>query len=153
MSTNICPNTLRSQKGLTLVEILVTLVIISVGLLGVAALHLTSLKNGYDSSSRSRATWLANDIADRMRANRDVARTGAYNVAIGGTVSGTSIAVADVTQWKNQINLALGGDGSIAVIPLGTDFLATIVIQWNERGLSGGGATTTTQALQVNVGL
>lgn len=125
------------QRGLTLVEVLVTVVIISVGLLGIAALHLTSLKNGYDSNSRSRATWLANDIADRMRANATAAEAGSYNVVIGGTLAGASTAVTDVTQWKNQLNLLLGGDGSIQVNPAGSDFVASIVIQWNERGTPG----------------
>lgn len=143
------------QHGLTLVEILITVVIMSVGLLGVAALHLTSLRNGYDSSSRSRATWLANDIADRMRANQLVAQQGGYNVAIGASVSGATIATTDVTQWKNQITQILGGgaDGSINVTQLGTDYLATIIIRWTERGTSNPSASPSLTQLQVDIGL
>jgi type IV pilus assembly protein PilV len=54
---------------MTLVEVLVTLVLISVGLLGVAALQLTTLKNNQESYVRSQAAMLAADILDRMRSN------------------------------------------------------------------------------------
>ncbi len=143
-----------ATKGLSLVEILVTLVIISVGLLGAAALHLTSIKNGYDSSSRSRATWLANYIADRMRANESDAEQLNYNVVFNGAIAATanSTTITDITEWKNQIKDSLGGDGSITVTPVGTDYIATVIIKWNERGPNGGTAANPTQ-LQVQFGI
>src|SRR6185503_2164519 len=52
----------QAQTGMTLVEVLVTLVLISVGLLGVAALQLTTLKNNQESYVRSQAAMLAADI-------------------------------------------------------------------------------------------
>ncbi|MES1191012.1 MAG: type IV pilus modification protein PilV [Steroidobacter sp.] len=145
-----------ATKGLSLVEILVTLVIISVGLLGAAALHLTSIKNGYDSSSRSRATWLANYIADRMRANESDAEQLNYNVAFSGPIAATanSTTTTDITEWKTQIKDLLGGngDGSITVTQVGSDFVASVIIQWNERGPNGGTAANPTQ-LQVQFGI
>ncbi len=60
----------RAQSGMTLVEVLVTAVMISVGLLGVAALQLTSLKSNQESYVRSQAAMLAADLLDRMRANQ-----------------------------------------------------------------------------------
>ncbi|MGK0498552.1 MAG: type IV pilus assembly protein PilV [Oceanicoccus sp.] len=57
------------QRGLTLIEVMITLVIMSVGLLGLAGLQSTSIKDGLDIGQRSQATWLANEIAERMRAN------------------------------------------------------------------------------------
>ena len=59
------------SRGFTLVEVLVALVVLSIGLLGVAALQLTSLRSNHSSAMRSQATFLAYDIIDRMRANRD----------------------------------------------------------------------------------
>lgn len=124
----------RSQRGVSLVEVLVTVVVISVGLLGVSALHLTSLRNSFDSNSRSKATWLAHDIADRMRANRNAARSGNYTIAIGTSPSGTTIAATDLIGWKNQMSQSLtSGDGSIAVADIGSSKVFTITVQWKER--------------------
>ncbi|MDH5649150.1 MAG: type IV pilus modification protein PilV [Gammaproteobacteria bacterium] len=57
------------QSGLTLIEVLITLVIISVGLLGIAALQLISKQSSFESLQRSTATALASEILERMRAN------------------------------------------------------------------------------------
>src|SRR5262245_50380565 len=70
----------HAQSGMTLVEVLVTLVLISVGLLGIAALQLTTLKSNKDAYVRSQASALAGDILDRMRANTAACRAGAYDV-------------------------------------------------------------------------
>ncbi|MCP3667915.1 MAG: type IV pilus modification protein PilV [Gammaproteobacteria bacterium] len=59
----------RYAQGTTLVEVLVAVVIISIGLLGVAALQITALQGANDTQYRSRATDLAASLADRMRAN------------------------------------------------------------------------------------
>jgi type IV pilus assembly protein PilV len=119
--------------GFTLVEVLVTMVILSVGLLGVAALHTASLRNNLDSALRSQASALAADIADRMRGNRAVALTGSYDIAIGATrtvVVGSPLADKDVKAWKDALARALpGGDGSI----VRTGDVFTITVQWGER--------------------
>jgi type IV pilus assembly protein PilV len=58
------------QRGFTLIEALISVVIMSIGLLGVAALQTRSLGSTNVSSKRSQAILLAGDLADRMRANR-----------------------------------------------------------------------------------
>ncbi|MFV3368614.1 type IV pilus modification protein PilV [Pseudomonas sp. NY15435] len=57
------------QRGITLIEVLVTLLVFTVGLLGVAALQLNALKGIADSNQRSQATWVMQELAERMRAN------------------------------------------------------------------------------------
>lgn len=57
------------QIGVTLVEILVTVVIIAIGLLGLAVMQNISVKASYDSYLRTQASFLAYDIFDRIRAN------------------------------------------------------------------------------------
>jgi len=61
--------TIQKQHGLTLLEILITLVVVSVGLLGIAGLQIAGLKGTRNSALRTQATVLASDIAERMRAN------------------------------------------------------------------------------------
>lgn len=134
-------NTLHTMKtrarGMTLVEVLVTLVIISVGLLGVAALQLTSLRNNYDAYVRSQASMLAADLLDRMRANRGEALAGNYVAALGGFTGTGATWQADVTAWKATLAAQLpSGDGSVrpeAFDATGQVTAVRVTIQWNER--------------------
>jgi type IV pilus assembly protein PilV len=139
--------------GFTLVEVLVTMVILAVGLLGVAALHTASLRNNLDSALRSQASVLAADIADRMRGNRDAALAGDYDIAIGATrtlVAGSPLVDRDVKAWKDLLAQALpNGDGSI----VRTGDVFTITVQWGERLRQGetavvAGDTSNTLAFQ-----
>lgn len=126
-----------ANAGFTLIEVLVTMVIMSVGLLGVAALHTASLRNNLDSALRSQASALASDIADRMRSNRAAALAGAYNIAIGTTVTvvaGSPLADRDKNAWKTLLAQVLpNGDGSVT--RNGDVFVITI--QWGERSRQG----------------
>lgn len=66
MNSYIAP---RKYAGFTMIEILVTLIVLSVGLLGMAAMQITGIRSTAGSTSRTQATLLINDIAERMRAN------------------------------------------------------------------------------------
>lgn len=129
----------RQHNGISLVEILVTTVIISVGLLGVAALHTLSLRNNYEARVDSQATTFVQDIVDRMSANQTEARKGNYDIAIGATVTmGTPPTVrdSDLDAWKKRLKVTLpAGDGSIARVPLGSSQLFVVTISWTERGV------------------
>ena len=123
---------MKRERGMTLVEALVALVVLSVGLLGVAGLQLSSLRNNHNAHLRSQATALAYDIMDRMRANRVAARAGEYNVAIDGTISGATIAATDVNAWRAALAATLpAGEGAVDLVA-GTNQV-TITIQWSER--------------------
>lgn len=73
---------MKTPSGLTLVEVLVTLIVLAFGLLGLVALQTSGLRYNYDAYLRTRAIFLANDIIDRMRANKDAAVAGSYNMDI-----------------------------------------------------------------------
>jgi len=114
----------RAQRGVTLLEVLISIVVLSVGLLGYAGLQTLSMKNNTSSFQRSQATMLTYDIMDRMRANRP--NLGSYNVAIG-----TLGTYPDLISWKNNVAAALpDGDAAIAVDLAGN---ATITIQWDDN--------------------
>ena len=59
----------RSHSGFTLIEVLVTVVVVSIGLLGLAGLQINGLRANMSSEARSKATLMASDIIERMRAN------------------------------------------------------------------------------------
>lgn len=125
------------QKGFTLLEVMVAMLVLSIGLLGLAGLMASSLRNNHSAYYRSQATWLAYDVIDRMRTNRPNAA--GYVVGIPGASAAGGLAGADVTDWKGMIANALPeGDGSVAVAAAGTARTVTVVIQWNDARGTGG---------------
>ncbi len=69
----------KVHHGFTLIEVLVTIVVVSIGLLGLAGLQINGLRANMSSETRSKATMLANDIIERMRANPLGVGGGAYD--------------------------------------------------------------------------
>jgi type IV pilus assembly protein PilV len=137
MSRPAFPLAHPAQHGMTLIEVLVTLVIISVGLLGVAALQLTSLKSNQESYVRSQAAMLAADLLDRMRANQAGFLAGDYDAAtFDGTGRSGTTGGTDMTAWQATINRLLPGDDTQAAGKVERDAttnVVTITIQWAER--------------------
>lgn len=112
-----------------MIEVLVTVLILAIGLLGLAGLQSTSLRSNHSAMLRSQATVLAYDIVDRMRANRDAALDGDYDIALGNAGSGSSMVAGDLIAWKGNLDAMLPeGDG--AVERDGNNF--TITVQWDD---------------------
>jgi type IV pilus assembly protein PilV len=132
MSMNKClyPPRKRHAAGFTLIEVLVTVVVLAVGLLGLAALQAVALKNNRTALYHSYATFYAYDIVDAMRANRAGAIAAGYNFdfdtdAVGGTVAGD-----DMVAWKAALQQNLpDGKGKVTVDLQGN---ALIEVRWNE---------------------
>ncbi|WP_417788108.1 type IV pilus modification protein PilV [Stutzerimonas xanthomarina] len=120
------------EAGATLIEVLVAMVVLAIGLLGLAGLQATSIQSNHSAYYRSQATLLAGDLADRMRANRLEALTNAYltdfpTSSSTNTVTGTT-AEKDVAEWLNQLALTLpDGTGKVEK----NDTLVTISVRWN----------------------
>jgi type IV pilus assembly protein PilV len=131
------------QSGFTLLEVLVAMLVLAIGLLGLAGLMASSMRNNLSASHRTQATWMAYDIVDRMRSNRAGAVTGGYATAMGTAATCSTafptgtIPAQDIAAWKNQLACSLpAGNGSIAVDT--ATRVATILIQWNDsRGNQG----------------
>src|SRR5439155_1501598 len=103
-------------RGFTMVEMLVALVVLAVGMLGVASLFAISLHSGSSAITRMQAVNLAADIADRIRANRRAA--GAYggaaadNSCVGAAAVScgpTQMAADDLYHWQRQLSQAIAG--------------------------------------------
>jgi type IV pilus assembly protein PilV len=136
------------QSGFTMVEVLVALVVLAIGLLGIAALYLNSLQAGRTAIYRTEAVNLAADLADRIRMNRtaqagyatlygDVENAVAACATTGGCTD-AELASTDLKNWKDDIALRLpGGQGQVTVTaPVGVDEPASYVvsIRWSEVG-------------------
>lgn len=113
---------MRNQNGFTLLEVLVTMLIISLGLLGIAGIIANSLKVNQGAYTRSQASLLSNDIIDRMRANRITAEVdpSPYGLAscADAPATPTTVVQTDIKQWCDAIAATLPfgtGTGSITV--------------------------------------
>jgi type IV pilus assembly protein PilV len=137
MHRSINPN---QNKGFSLMEVLIAMLILGVGLLGVAALQTVALKTNHSAYQRTQATFLAYDMMDRMRANRTAAIAGDYNLAMGDDPSaGGTLAEQDLDDWVNNYvaQLLPAGDGSVNCTNAG---VCTVIVQWDESR-TGGAAT------------
>jgi len=124
---------LRSQGGFSMIEVLVTVLILAIGLLGLAGLQSTSLRSNHSAMLRSQATVLAYDIVDRLRANRDAALNGGYDIALGNAGSGSSMVAGDLIAWKGNLDAMLPeGDGAIVRVRNGNRTTFTITVQWDD---------------------
>lgn len=146
----------RLARGFTLLEVLIALLIFSFGLLGMAALMVLSVRTNQSAFLRTQATFLAQTMMDRMRANiGEVAAytaasyptTGSDPCASGATCSPAAIAAHDIAQWSTQLsdslpnasaaiecNGALLGVGSqVGIAPFNGQ--CTMTISWSESTL------------------
>ena len=119
----------RGDAGFTLIEVLIAVLLLSIGLLGLAGLQMASLKNNGSAMNRSQATWIAYDVLDRMRANRTAALNGDYDIALAATApSGTSRADIDLKAWKKELSSLPGGDGAVTT----SSNTVTVLVRWND---------------------
>ncbi len=100
--------TIKTSRGFSLVEVLIALIIMSVGMLGIAGLYVQSMQAGRTSMLRHHAITLAGDVADRIRANPTAgavyAGAGADNncVAQGTNCNVADLAAHDIFLWQQQ---------------------------------------------------
>jgi type IV pilus assembly protein PilV len=147
------PSSRLGTRGFTLLEVLIALLVMSIGLLGIGKLMILSARANDSAYMRSQATALGYTILDAMRANRQAAIVQGYDTAMGvfpGPAGcGTTVATPctsgqqtqnDLSQWGNALALELPlGQGSITTAT-GADtstgannITATIVVQWADK--------------------
>ncbi len=131
----------RKQSGFSLVEVLIALVIMSVGMLGIAGLYVHSMQAGRTSMLRHHAVTLVGDVADRIRANprAGIAYEGAGldGSCVSGVVNCDDVAMAehDILLWKQQATDTLpDGDVDITFDDSGNPPNYVIDVTWSEPG-------------------
>jgi type IV pilus assembly protein PilV len=136
-------NTLEQrQHGFGLVEALVALVVLSVGMIGIAALYGQGLGAGRTALYRTQAVNLAADMADRIRVNRrgDANYGGAAadnGCGPGGATNCTpaQMAAHDLFTWQAQVTALLPGGVGVVQYAGTTPPTYTIQVTWQEVGL------------------
>ncbi|MDI9246786.1 type IV pilus modification protein PilV [Marinobacter sp. CHS3-4] len=129
-----------NQKGFSLIEVIVTILILGIGILGVASTQVVSLKMNTQSQSRSQAVILAEDLLDRVRASYD--NIGAYALAQGDAQgadngacdtsfvpNGASVPANDIATWENNLACLLPAAERTVAINGNT---VTVTIDWDQ---------------------
>lgn len=98
----------RFQEGVGLIEVLIAVLVLGIGLLGIAAMQATALRNSQSSLERTQAVIQTYAILDAMRANLAEARIGSYDMGMTCTApAGGSLVADDKKQWIESLHKAL----------------------------------------------
>jgi len=159
MERNVSKQLTKRNRGFSLIEVLVTIVVLSGGMLGIAALYVESLKSGHTALSRTKAINLAADMADRIRANREgqsfyqvnaapagpapALYCGAYGNANAVECTEEEMAQYDIWLWKTQLGNTADDDAKRSGLANGRGVINrntatnpttySIRITWTER--------------------
>lgn len=110
---------LKKQAGTSLIEVLIAVLVVTIGLLGLAGLQTQSLKSNHSSFIRSNVTHMGYDLGERMRLFEAEAINGEFNTGS-----------ARLTAWQNRLTDIVGNGVTATVTQNGNAF--TISIQWSE---------------------
>ncbi|MDW8322925.1 MAG: type IV pilus modification protein PilV [Burkholderiales bacterium] len=138
----------QAQDGFGLVEVLVTLVLLSVGLLGLAALQGQSQRTTYSAYLRSQAAVLAYDMLDLMRSNRTVATASSYDLT---STSASCTSAAGVTallcDWRTRLGNLPNASGRVRYDSVTR--IITVEVSWDDSRAGGGAHESLTVQTQL----
>jgi len=130
----------RYGRGFTLIEVLITIVVMGIGLLGFALLQTMNLRFAQSANYRTQATNLAYELLDKMRMNRRFAVQYQAASFAGGAATpacprdtGTVSIALNVTRWQCEVRSTLGEGSSAVVTFTPGDGLATVALTWGDE--------------------
>lgn len=134
------PRKRAAVRGVGLIEVLVAVLVLGIGLLGVAAMQATALRNSQSSLERSQGVMHVYTILDAMRANPRAARNGDYDIGMTCTPPATgSLIGSDQNAWISTLQQNLGSTACGQVDCDGA--MCTVTVRWDDsRGTSGSAA-------------
>ena len=126
-----------AARGVGLIEVLIAVLILAIGLLGVAALQATALRNSQSSLQRSQGVVQVYSIMDAMRANAAAARAGAYNQVsmVCAAPAGGSLITADQGAWIQALKQNLGPNACGQINCVAS--VCTITVRWDDSRAGG----------------
>ena len=137
------------QRGVGMLEVLIAVLIVSIGFLGMAALQARALSTNNSAMARSMATVASYSIVDAMRADAAAAESNAYNHTVTANncpaATAGSLASTQLNQWCQQLAAALGAAASTTGTVLCTNIgSCTVTIVFDDSRAGIGGSSTQT---------
>jgi len=128
------------MRGISLIEVMVSVLVLGVGLLGIAAMQSVALRGGQSSLESTQAVMQTTAIIEAMRANWRNA--GDYNrgAMMCGAETGTTLAVNDLNNWVDSLQDSIGS-GACGQIS-GCPGACVITVRWDDSRAGGGAART-----------
>ena len=152
---------MKIMNGFTLIEVLISVIILAIGLLGIAAMQMSGIKTNDSAYLRSQASVMAYEIIDRMRANRDrntekLDKLKGYQTDFNDEMENTpdcasnpcsedELINSDIGEWKNSLRTLPSGVGSISIALEDGMVIAEVSVRWNDTRDSKDLITFTTQ--------
>ena len=140
----------RRQSGIGMLEVLIAVLVVSIGFLGMAALQAKALSTNNSAMARSMATVASYSMLDAMRTDLTATEAGAYNTASPMAANacpaqGTSLSSVQLSQWCSQLGAALGATASTkGSITCSNTGLCTITITFDDSRAGKAGTTGST---------
>ena len=138
------PSRAGSQRGFTMLEILITLFLLTMWLLASAGVQSSSLQFTKAAQFRTQAVYLATELVERMQANKTAAIAGSYLYTGGSAASSTNcttatcsfdaLATFDLAEWTGRVSATLpNATMSVTPLAIANPITYTIVIGWTDR--------------------
>lgn len=132
----------RHQGGASLIEVMISVLILSIGLLGVAAMQATALMNSQSALERSQAVIESYAVLDAIRANQEAGRNGSYTRGMTCVApTGSDLVDTDIARWITSMKGSLGADACGSITCVAATRTCTVTVRWNDsRGTDGSSA-------------
>jgi len=131
------------QQGLTIIEAMAALLVISIGLLGIAGLQLTAMQQNSSALHQSKAVWAGYAMADRIRANNirfadysGIDTNASYSQdCMNSPCTNDQLVTADAAEWTDTVRNLPGGRGQVT----GNANQLVIMVMWDDEGTGASG--------------
>jgi type IV pilus assembly protein PilV len=119
---------------MSLIEVLISVLILAIGMLGIAAMQAAALRNSQSSLQQSQAVIEANSILDAMRANLTVARANGYNMGMAAApctppAAGATLVTNDQNWWITNLQSSMG-PGACGSVACAAN-VCNVTVKWN----------------------
>ena len=126
------------QRGVGLLEVMVSVLILAVGMLGIAAMQSITLKNTGSSATRTQAALQVYSMMDIIRANRNDVSSYNTNIYTEGTGSG---AAGTMAGWLDSLKVTVAPDAKGRVVCDSNTMTCSVGVQWSDARATGGSST------------
>ena len=143
----------HTQRGVSLIEVLVALLVTSFGLLGMAALQARAIKGNHSSMQKTQATVMSYYILDAMRVDRNSAKLSNYNtgsldagtgligpICSAAAVTGTTLAANNMKDWITAIKASIGNSAdttTCGAVLCDSNGNCTVQVRWDDTRAGG----------------